>query len=98
MSSHRILYVVADLAPLRFLGNALQDCLIVRCPDDNQARLFLKSAINYSLLIFDEGLAGAELEDFARSLEHRKGTPAQVIKKPYDLGGLIDTIRRRLNG
>jgi hypothetical protein len=97
MPSHRILYLGSDHALLKFLSDALPDCLIVRCPDDYQGRLFLKSDIKYSLLLFDAGREGAELEGFARSLKHRAEAPAEVIKKPYDCGGLVNTIRRLLD-
>jgi len=96
MPSYRILYVGSDCAPLQFLTNALQDCLIVRCPNDYQARLFLKSNIKYSLLLFEASRQGAELECFARSLEHREHTPVVNIKKSENFGALVIIIRRLL--
>lgn len=97
MPSHSILYVGTDYNLQTFLRDALEDCMIVGCPDDYQARLFLKSNIEYSLLLFDEGREGAELARLARLLEHREQTPVEVIKKPCDFGELVNTIRRLLD-
>jgi hypothetical protein len=97
MPSHRILYVGMDYALLKFLNDALPDCLIVRCSDSHLANLFLKSNLKYALLLFHADKEGAKVERLARSLEHRKQTPVEVIKKPYDFGGLLVTIRRLLD-
>jgi hypothetical protein len=56
--------------------------------------MFIRSDIKYTLLLFDETEAGAELEGFARSLSHREQTPVIIVKKSEGLGGLLDTIRR----
>lgn len=96
--SHRILYVGIDHALLKLLNDALPDCLIVRCPDAHLANLFLKSNLKYSFLLFHADKEGIDLERLARSLELRKQTPAEVINKPYDFGGLVNTIRRLLDG
>ena len=60
------------------------------------ARTLIQSGIEYSLLLFDETEAGAELERFARSLSHREHTTVIVVKKSEGFGGLLDTIKRRL--
>ena len=80
------------------LNDALKplDCFAVRSPVPT-ARTFIKSDIEYSLLLFDETEAGAELRLFARSLPHRERTPVVVVKKSEGLGGLLEAIRRRLD-
>ena len=71
------------------------DCFVVRSPADS-ARVFIRSDIKYSLLLFDDTEAGAELEAYARSLPHRELTPVIIVKESEGLDGLLDTIRRRL--
>lgn len=94
MSSHRILYVGNEITLPRLLTAALKpvECVVVRCPDSLFAHTFLESDIKYSLLIFDEALAEAEIS-FARSVKHRERTPIVVLKKPMDLNWLATTVR-----
>jgi hypothetical protein len=97
MASHRILYAGDDTAlPLR-LRDSLSgiDCFVVYSPV-GIARTLIRSEIKYSLLLFDETEAGAELEAYARSLSHRERTPVVIVKRSEGLGGLLDTIKRRL--
>jgi hypothetical protein len=98
MPSHRILYFGTDYGLLKSLTDALPDCLIVRCPDDYHARLFLKSDIKYSLLLFDETDAGAALEAYTRTLEHRERTPVMLIKQGENFRTLVDSISRVVSG
>jgi hypothetical protein len=97
MASHRILYAGDDSGLPARLRNGLSgiDCFVVRSPVET-ARTLIRSDVQYSLLLFDETEAGAELEGFARSLSHREQTPAVIVKKSERLAGLLNTIRRRL--
>jgi hypothetical protein len=97
MASRRILYAGDDVTLPGLLKDTLKslDCFVVRSPVLTSHTL-IKSDIKYSLLLFDETEAGAELERFARSLSHREHTPVIVVKKSEGLGGLLETIRRRL--
>jgi DNA-binding NtrC family response regulator len=97
MTSRRILYAGDDMALPGLLKDALKslDCFVVYSPVTT-SRMFIRSEIEYSLLLFDETVEGAELERFARSLSHREQTPVIIVKKSEGLGRLLDTIRRRL--
>jgi DNA-binding NtrC family response regulator len=97
MASHRILYAGDDVTLPARLRNALQasDCLVVYSPVAI-ARMFIRSDIKYTLLLFDETEAGTELESFARSHSHRERTPVIIVKKSEGLGALIESIKRRL--
>jgi DNA-binding response OmpR family regulator len=100
MFPYRILYVGRNLTFLKFLSGNLRDCHVVRAPDDPLARSFIKSEINYSLLILDEDLprtTTAELTRFVRSLAHRKQTPIVVFRESDDFNALVKTINDRLN-
>jgi hypothetical protein len=96
MSSRRILYAGDDSDLPARLRDALHglDCLVVRSPVET-ARTFIRGEIEYSLLLFDETEAGAELEAYARSLPHREQTPVIIVKKSEGSGGSVDTIKRR---
>ena len=99
MASHRILYVGLDLNLLQLLKGILKGCHIVRCPGGSNARLFIESDIEYSLLLFDDepmDTTGAELKRFAHSLEHRKRTPVIIYKKSDDLNLLIETLKKSI--
>jgi hypothetical protein len=94
---HRILYVGVDYALPTLLGDALK-CLVVRCPDETQSRLFLASDLKYSLLLFDgDWPNAAELERFVRSLKHRERMPVVVIRKSDGFGLLVDTVGQVLD-
>ena len=97
MASHRILYAGDDIYLPAGLRDGLGglDCFVVRSPVGG-ARIFLESDIRYTLLLFDDTEAGAELERFARSLPHREGTPVIIVKKSKGLKGLLESIKRRL--
>jgi hypothetical protein len=97
MPSRRILYAGDDTGIPASLRNGLSglDCFVVRSPVDS-ARPLIRSGIEYSLLLFDETEAGAELEAYARSLPHRERTPVVIVKKSKGSGGLLDAVRRRL--
>lgn len=95
MASHRILYAgMTFYLPAR-LKDALRglDCFVVRSPVDS-AHMFIRSEIKYSLFLFDETEAGAELEAYARSLPHSERTPVVIVKESGGLGVLVDAIRR----
>ena len=96
MASHRILYAGDDITLPARLKDALHafDCFMVYSPV-GIARTLIRSEIEYSLLLFDETEAGAELEGFARALSHRERTPVIIVKKSEGLGRLLDSIKRR---
>jgi hypothetical protein len=98
MASHRILYAGGDIYLPARLRNGLSglDCFVVYSPV-GVARTFIRSDIGYSLFLFDESEAGAELEAYTRSLEHREQTPVIIFKKSQGLGKLIDSIKRRVH-
>jgi len=97
MASRRILYAGADTdLPARLRGGlGGLDCFVVRSPVET-ARLFIRSDIEYSLLLFDDSEEGAELGAYARSLPHREQTPVVIVKKSGGLNGLLESIKRRL--
>jgi hypothetical protein len=98
MTSHRILYAGDDIFLPTRLRDALHafDCFVVHSPV-GIARMFIRSEIKYSLLIFDETEAGGQLEAYARSLSHREQTPVITVRESESFGGLVDSIRRRLD-
>jgi glutaredoxin len=96
-SPHRILYVGADITLAARLTDALQGCRVVRSPVDS-ARTLIRSGIKYSLLLFDDDSRGAELEAYARTLEHREHTPVVMFKESEGFGKLVSQIERRLAG
>lgn len=82
MPSHRILYLGNDLALLKTLGESLEDCFVVRCPDGSLALPLMESDIVYSLFLLDEELpdtTGRELARLARRVRHRKHTPIFLL-------------------
>jgi hypothetical protein len=93
MASHRILYAGDDIYLPTRLRDALRafDCFVVYSPV-GIARTLIRSDIKYSIMLFDETEAGAELEGFARSLSHREQTPVIIVKGPGSLDGLLDSI------
>ena len=97
MASHRILYEGDDTDLPARLRDALHafDCFVVYSPVDI-ARTLIRSDIKYSLLLFDDDPSGAELEAYARTLEHRERTPVIMVKKSESLGVLIERIKRQL--
>jgi hypothetical protein len=96
--SHRILYIGVDYGLPALLGDALK-CLVVRCPDETQYRLFLTSDLKYSLLLFDGDLPNAaEPEKFVRSLKHRERTPIVALKKSEEFDQLVYTVGQLLLG
>src|SRR5215207_6262881 len=97
MASHRILYAGDDInLPARLRDGLVGlDCFVVRSPVGT-ARMFIRSDIKYSLLLFDETEAGAEMEGYARSLPHRERTPVIIVKESEGLGVLLESIKRRL--
>jgi DNA-binding response OmpR family regulator len=81
---YRILYVGRDLALAAFLIDELKriDCFVVRCPRGTEARSFIASDINYSLLLFDDELpdmTGLALAHFTSERAHRKTTPVVIL-------------------
>src|ERR1051326_4408393 len=99
MASHRILYAGDDIHLPARLRDALQasDCFVVRSPLDS-ARTLIRSEIKYSLLLFDDDPTGAELEAYARTLEHREHTPVAAFKESEGFGKLVYNVRRKLAG
>lgn len=70
-ASRRTLYAGADYVLSELLKDALKslDCFVVRSPAFI-ARVFIRSDIKYTLLLFDDDPPGAELERYARTLPH----------------------------
>jgi len=99
MASRRILYAGDDIHLPARLRDALQasDCFVVRSPVDF-TRTLIRSEIKYSLLLFGDDPAGAELEAYARTLEHRERTPVVMFKESEGFGKLVSNIRRKLAG
>jgi hypothetical protein len=97
MTSRRILYSGADYVLSELLKDALKglDGFVVRSPAPT-ARTLIESDIKYTLLLFDDDPAGAELGRYARTLTHRERTPVVIVKKSEGFDGLLDAIRRRL--
>ena len=97
ITAHRILYAGDDVGLPERLQDELWrlDCLVVRS-HVGTARLFLRSDIRYSLLLFDETAEGVELQDFARSLPHHEQTPVILFKKSEGTDRLLDAVRRQL--
>lgn len=97
MASHRILYAGDDTSLPARLREALGKlgCFVVYSPV-GCARTLIQSDIKYSLLLFDETEAGAELGGFVRTLPHRERTPVIIVKKSEGLKGSLDAIKRRL--
>ena len=101
MPSHRILYAGHNCRLPALLHDALKplDCFVVRCPDAHLSRLFIRSDIKYSLLLFEDSLPSLnELERFAHSLAHRERTPIVIYKESDGLGLLVKIVRRSLDG
>jgi glutaredoxin len=97
MASHHVLYAGDDIYLADRLKDPLRasDCSVVRSPVP-PARTLIWSGIEYSLFLFDETEAGAELEAYARALTHRERTPVIFVKQSDRLSGLLEAIRRRL--
>jgi len=97
MASRRILYAGDDIHLSSRIRDALRafDCFVVRSPV-GPASTLIRSDIKYTLLLFDETEAGAELEAYARSFPHREHTPVIIVKESEGLGVLLESIRRRL--
>ncbi len=96
-ASRRILYSGADYVLSELLKDALKslDCFVVRSPVYT-ARTLIESDIRYTLFLFDDDPAGAELESYASTLPHRERTPVIVVKNSESFDRLLDSIRRRL--
>ena len=97
MPSRRILYAGDDIGLPARLRDGLRglDCFVARSPVLT-ARTLIRSDVQYSLLLFDETAAGAELESYVRTLAHREHTPVIIVKESEGSGRLLDVIRRRL--
>jgi hypothetical protein len=97
MASRRILYAGDDTGLSARIRDGLRGlgCFVVYSPV-GIARMFIRSEIKYSLLLFDETEAGAELESYARSLSHHERTPVIIVKKSEGLSRLLNSLRRRL--
>lgn len=98
MASRRILYAGDDIYLPTRLKDALHglDCFVVRSPMET-ARMFIRSEIRYSLLLFDDTAEGAELKAYARTLPHRERTPVIIIKRSEVSGRLLNLIKRQLS-
>jgi DNA-binding response OmpR family regulator len=105
----KILYAGNDLALPKSLANALNGFQIVRAPDENTSRLFLKHGLDYALILADETLpdgAGLALALYARSLARYARTPVVILSgdvrdvgervrfvRPHDHQSLSKTVR-----
>ena len=80
----RLLYVGSDLGLLKSLRTTFGEPKyhIVSCPDRRSAEMFIKSQIQYQLVIFDHEMRDRAAFDLAlllRSLDHRQNLPAIVV-------------------
>ena len=76
-SKHRLLYLGADLELVAAVRRVFTgpDYRLITCSDRESAVLFLKSEIQYDLMLIDfewRGMEGLKLTRLARSLAHRK--------------------------
>ena len=82
MKPVKILYAGNDLALPKSLATALNGFQIVRAPDENTSRLFLKHELDYALIVADETLpdgAGLSPALYARSLARYAHTPVVIL-------------------
>jgi len=83
-SKHRLLYLGADLELIAAMRRVFTgpDYRLVTCPDRESAVLFLKSEIQYDLMLIDfdwRGMEVLKLTRLARSLRHRKQMPIILV-------------------
>ena len=83
-SKYRLLYLGADLELIAAVRRVFTgpDYRLVTCSDRESAVLFLKSEIEYDLMLIDfdwRGMEGLELTRLARSLGHRKQMPIILV-------------------
>src|SRR6185295_8598879 len=83
-SKHRLLYLGADLELIAAVRRVFTepDYRLVTCSDRESAVLFLKSEIQYDLMLIDfdwRGMEVLKLTRLARSLGHRKQMPIILV-------------------
>ncbi len=83
-SKYRILYLGSDLKFITAVRKALSEPVyrLVACSDPESATLFLRSNIQYDLLLIDlkwQGKEGLKPARVARSLRHRKRMPIVLL-------------------
>jgi response regulator RpfG family c-di-GMP phosphodiesterase len=83
-SKFRLLYLGNDLELIAAMRRVLaeSDYRLVACADRESCILFLKSDIQYHLLLIDlewQGTEGLELVRLAHSLRHRKSMPTILV-------------------
>ena len=83
-SKHRLLYLGADLELIAAVRRVFTgpDYRVVTCSDRESAVLFLKSEIQYDLMLIDfdwRGMEVLKLARLARSLGHRKQMPIILV-------------------
>ena len=83
-SKHRLLYLGADLELIAAMRRVFTgpDYRLVTCTDRESAVLFLKSEIQYDLMLIDfdwRGMEVLKLTRLARSLRHRKQMPIILV-------------------
>ena len=81
---HRLLYLGADLELIAAVRRVFTgpDYRLVTCSDRESALLFLKSEIQYDLMLIDfdwRGMEVLKLTRLARSLGHRKQMPIILV-------------------
>ncbi len=95
----RVLCLGSDLELIAALKKVLAkpDYWLVTCSDRESAILFLKSEIQYDLLLLDlewRGKEGLKLVRLARSLRHRKRMP-KILVATAGLRGQMAALARR---
>ena len=83
-SKHRLLYLGTDLELIAAVRRVFKgpDYRLVTCSDHESAVLFLKSEIQYDLMLIDfewRGMEVLKLARLARSLGHRKQMPIILV-------------------
>lgn len=95
----RVLYVGCDAESLVALRQSLgrEQFQVVGCSERGGAILFLKSQIPYHLFLFDVewlGVEGLKLARLARSVRHRKQTPAILVAATKSAGEMQGFARK----
>jgi len=94
---YRVLYAGNNLRLLKFLGERLKDCFVVRAPGGAAARALIAGETRYALFLFDEELpdmTAAELERFTQ--ERREGSLVAIIQRSDTFSSIVKAVARSL--
>jgi response regulator RpfG family c-di-GMP phosphodiesterase len=99
-ATFRVLYVGGDAESLVALRHALgtEEFQVVGCSERSGAVMFLKSEIQYDVLMFYvewQGNEGLKLARLAHSLRHRKQTP-MILVAATDTAAEVATFARKV--